>query len=751
MSFTLKIHYKNHQFQNPYLWIWYDGSTQQDDLAATDTDDFGSIYQLSVLRSTFHFKFKEGAGIAGPWETDRFNRDYSPLEQIGNTLTPDEIWCQGDNAFVYHVEPRSAEPESAEDFLKQLSFKSGFYVPATGGLSALGANLLSDGRMVFGLYHPNAARVYLMGSFNDWQRPGHDQPDPTKFIELKRYKGYFGQPNTWLVVTEQAKVGDEYKFFVQGGVPSDRKKRFQQYFTDPYARSLGNDFKDNNSVIVDPTTFHWTDVNWTTPDISQLILYELSVYGFTEGDSDIQPDNKGKFKGITERIAKGYFDKLGVTALALMPLAEISSQQGPTTLGYNPSLFFTVERDFGKPDDLRELVNTAHQHGLAVILDEVFNHTDNDFNPLWKMILEHPKEEGNSEEGGLYFNGKTPWGNRLATEKLDVQYMLIDACKLLIAEYHVDGFRFDATHTNYMDRGFLQRLADELKQFKPNVILIAENLPNQSDLNRQGFDGFAQWCDPFHDKMKALLREGQFQGEFYNTDKLGDIFFFSKNIFASHTNNVVNYSESHDETSIPFEVGTNPTLNQPATKDRKGRLGLFSAMVALGQPMIYMGQEFNVERDRNIVSFDWPSPPEINGFFQWAYRLIQLRKRYPGLKLAGYNPADTGQFIWILGFWFGGNQGAGQKVIGWRSRPNHFAHDTLVVMLNFENHDVTVDVNLGIAGVWLKLADMDNVNDIPPNGTNSVQNPTAIRSNDGWFARFTLPSSSGFIYKWESP
>lgn len=90
----------------------------------------------------------------------------------------------------------------------------------------------------------------------------------------------------------------------------------------------------------------------------------------------------------------------------------------------------------------------------------------------------------------MYFSGSTPWGNRVDTSKEDVQNMLIDACKLLIREYHVDGFRFDATHHNdYMEFTFLDRLAQEVKGFKPNVILIVENLPNQSDLNRQGYDG----------------------------------------------------------------------------------------------------------------------------------------------------------------------------------------------------------------------------------------------------------------------
>jgi 1,4-alpha-glucan branching enzyme len=758
MSFQIKIHYDNHPgFQDPHIWIWSVGSALQGDFPPAGQDTFGFVYDIAdqppgfSLKPNFSFKFKDGPGTAGPWEDSSLNREYRPLELDNDNLVPNEIWCKGNKAFVYPVEPRAAEAVSAETFLGQLSFKPGIHVPGTGGFSGLGANLLADGRILFGLYQPNAARVYLMGSFNAWQRPGHEQPDPGKFIELKLYRGYFGVPNIWLVITEQAKVGDEYKFFVQGGVPTDHKGRSQLYVTDPYARRLGTDFRHNNSVIVDPASFQWGDANWATPDPSQLILYELSVYGFTEGDPDIQPGNQGKFKGITERIQAGYFDQLGVTALSLMPLAEFPSMQGPGTLGYDPSLYFTVERDFGSPHDLRQLVNTAHQKGLAVLLDQVFNHTSNQFNPLWRMILEHPGEEGDPQEGGLYFNGTTPWGNRVATEKADVQYMLIDACKLWLKEYHGDGFRFDATHSDYMDHGFLERLARELKGFKPDVLLVAENLPNQPDLNRQGYDGYAQWCNQFHDKIKALMREGPFDNsQDYNTDNLGDIFYFSKQNFASHTNNVVNYCESHDEHSIPYEIHFTPALDNPAAKDRKGRLGLFSAIVALGQPMIYMGQEYNTERPRNIVTVNWPADLGQHGFFQWASRLIQLRKCYPGLKLRGYNPAETGQFAWIIGPWMAGNRGGGRKVIGWRARPNQLAHDTLVIMLNFENHEVRVDVDFGIPGTWLKLADMDRVNDIPPVGTNSIQDPTAIRTDDGTFSGFTLPSSSGFIYKWEA-
>jgi hypothetical protein len=132
---------------------------------------------------------------------------------------------------------------------------------------------------------------------------------------------------------------------------------------------------------------------------------------------------------------------------------------------------------------------------------------------------------------------------------------------------------------------------------------------------------------------------------------------------------------------------------------------MFSTLAAMGQPMIYMGQEFNVERERNFVTVQWPGDLSQQGFFQWARRLIHLRKRYPGLKLSGYNPAEDGRFSFVLAPWLAGNRGGGRRLIGWRSRPNGFATDTLVVMLNFENHDVLVDVDFGISGVWVRLAE----------------------------------------------
>ena len=744
---TLKFHYDNSLgFQSPALHVWYPGGGEFEAIPV-GADSFGPVFSINVQSLIFTFKFRDQQG---DWEGQGLEREFKPFGRISGPGFLDEIWCKADKTFIYPVVPQKAEQVSAADFLNTLGFNPSYYVPGTGGFSGLGATVLEDGKVLFGLYNPNAARVYVRGSFNGWQRPGHDRENPGQFIEMKLYRGYFGVSNTWLAVTEKAKVGDEYEFCVFGGVPPDDRNRLMRDCKDPYARQLGSDFARNNSVIVNPVTYQWHDESWRTPEMSDLIIYELSVFGFTEADYGIPESIRGKFKGVTERIRRGYFDDLGATSLSIMPLAEVPSPQGPRSLGYDPSLYFSVERDFGSPDELRELVDEAHRHGLAVIFDMVFNHTSNDFNPLWQMIPERPAEI-QQNEGGVYFNGYSDWGNRVDTWKQDVQNMLIDACKMYIKEYHIDGFRFDATqHERWMSSEFLKRMAIELRGSKPDALLIAENLPNQADINLNGSDGYAQWSDFYHDKMKALLREGVFDNQdLNNANNLGDIFYFCKPQFAAHTNNVVNYVESHDETSPAFEVSTNPILNNEPAKERKSRLGLFSTMVALGQPMLYMGGEFNPERDRNIVRFDWPQDLSSHGFYQWTRRLIRLRKRYPGLKLHGSNPAEAGQFSWILGPWMGPDAGGGQKVIGWRARPNGAPNDALVVMLNFENHDVTIDVDLGIPGIWVKLADIDNVNDIQPEGTNSTSNATAIRSSDGRFTGFTMPASSAYIYKWE--
>jgi 1,4-alpha-glucan branching enzyme len=719
------------------MWVWVcDGATLEREIAPGGRDDFGVYYDLTYNRSSFNFLFKDGRGKDVAWEDEKFTRSFHL--HLGR-----EIWSMSDRHNIYNVPP--AEPRgSVKDYYRQISPlvpETNFYLPSTdvsglGVTSMLGANILTDGSILFGFFHPYAARVYLAGNFNDWQCPGHPAPREDRFIPMDLHLGFYRRPNLWLArITPNPGEPVEYKFYLQGGAVEN-----ERFVADPYTRLFSDDFKHRNSVVVDPTRFRWEDGGWKTPDIKDLILYELNIYGFTDNDSGIPEEIQGTFQGVTHRIKSGFFDRLGVTALALMPTAEVPVKKG---LGYEPCTFMAVEKDFGSPDHFREMVNEAHRRGLAVLMDQVFNHTSNDFNPLWNLI------DDGSGDGGFYFAGKTMWGNKVATGKDEVDNMLIDACKLFIKEYHIDGFRFDATHSYFLNHRLLHRLAHQIKDrgFKPDAILIAENLPNERDLNLEGFNGYAQWSNTFHDKVKALLREGAYEGTGNGPDGLGPMIYFNKESFAAHTNNVVNYCESHDENSVQYEVATRGgQLRDPAIKSRKARLGLLTTMVALGQPMIYMGQEFGVERERNRIKVSWSGHNEESShFYNWTRSLINLRKRYAALRLGGYNPADEGRFTWLVGPWMKENRGGQKRVAGWKVTGDN-PSEKLLILLNFENHAVPLEVDFD-PGRWVKLGDIDHINDLPPNGNKSPRDPDGIMAG-GAAQPFVLPPYSGFIYKY---
>src|SRR5262249_26815288 len=143
--------------------------------------------------------------------------------------------------------------------------------------------------------------------------------------------------------------GDRYRYAVDGRGPlPDPASRFQP------------EGVHGPSEIVDPTQFAWADGGWRGPGVEDLVVYELHVGTFSP---------QGTFVGGTER--PPYLCDLGVTAVELMPVADFA---GARSWGYDGVDLFAPSRNYGRPDDLRRLVDEAHRLGLAVLLDVVYNH-----------------------------------------------------------------------------------------------------------------------------------------------------------------------------------------------------------------------------------------------------------------------------------------------------------------------------------------------------------------------------------------
>ena len=263
------------------------------------------------------------------------------------------------------------------------------------------------------------------------------------------------------------------------------------------------------SMVVDPSSFAWTDADWRGLDGCELVIYELHVGTFTR---------EGTFAGARARLDA--LADLGVTAIELMPVAEFA---GRHNWGYDGVDLFAPSHNYGTPDDLRRLVDAAHRRGLGVILDVVYNH----FGPSGAYIHQLSPHV-------MTDRYVTPWG---AGVNLDgphsevVRRFFVENALHWVHEYHVDGLRLDATHTlrDDSDTHFLAELTATVHASTPGrrVLVFAEDERNDATLVRgcdcggYGLDGV--WADDFHHQVRRAVA-GDHEGYFESfTGRVDDI------------------------------------------------------------------------------------------------------------------------------------------------------------------------------------------------------------------------------------
>lgn len=294
------------------------------------------------------------------------------------------------------------------------------------------------------------------------------------------------------------KVGDHYRYRVDGAGPfPDPASRFQPFGV------------HGPSEIVDTRCFPWTDEAWTGIPLQDAIIYELHVGTFT---------HEGTFQGVRSKLP--YLAELGVTILELMPVADFPGQRN---WGYDGVDLYAPARCYGRPEDLQGLVNEAHRHGLAVILDVVYNHLGPEGNYLRSF-------------SPYYFSNqrKTPWGDGLSfagEHASPIRDFFIENAVYWLHEFHLDGLRFDATHAIPDDgpRPFLAEIRDRVRAIDWNrsVLLIAEDHRNLAHIvkptNEQGWGFDAVWADDFHHQVHRILA-GDHEGYYGDySDQLADL------------------------------------------------------------------------------------------------------------------------------------------------------------------------------------------------------------------------------------
>ena len=340
-----------------------------------------------------------------------------------------------------------------------------------------GANVQADGRTRFSVWAPRCDRLDLrLGGARE------------RVIPMARHDGNAPEDDgvfTVVVDAADAPAGTDYAFLVPGrGDRPDPASRHQP--RGPHGPSR----------IVDPRAFAWTDASWRGRRAADFITYELHVGTFTPA---------GTFDATIDRLP--HLVALGVTSVELMPVAEFP---GARNWGYDGVNLYAPQSSYGGPDGLKRLVDACHGHGLAVILDVVYNHLGPDGNYL--------------ADFGPYFTRRygTPWGEALNFDDADsdpVRRYFIDNALYWLTELHVDALRLDAIH-GIFDSGARHQLA-EMKQAvaaesaaigRPLALIAESDLNDPRIVEPREAGGHAldaQWSDDFHHAAFMLLAQGR--------------------------------------------------------------------------------------------------------------------------------------------------------------------------------------------------------------------------------------------------
>ncbi|MES2308516.1 MAG: alpha-amylase family glycosyl hydrolase, partial [Verrucomicrobiota bacterium] len=311
----------------------------------------------------------------------------------------------------------------------------------------------------FRVWAPHAQKLSVVGDFNHWNSEAN----------LCKQE----ENGVWATFISEAKPGDEYKFNLWVGEKELRKN-------DPYARLLTN--SAGNSVIYQ-SKISWDADTFNPPPLHEWVIYEMHIGTFNRP----APDKIGTFESATQKLP--YLQSLGINVVELMPTAEFP---GGISWGYNTAHPFAVETDYGGPDELQKFIQAAHAHGIAVVMDVVYNHFGPSDLDLWQF-------DGWNENnlGGIYFyndwKATTPWGEtRPDYGRPEVRQYLRDNLLMWLDDYHLDGIRMDSIcHIRNVDGNscppdrdipegwtLMQWMSEEAAKLEKNKILIAEDLKN---------------------------------------------------------------------------------------------------------------------------------------------------------------------------------------------------------------------------------------------------------------------------------
>ena len=590
--------------------------------------------------------------------------------------------------------------------LAQVSTRAGIgAIPYNNGPGILG--------VTFRTWAPNATAVSVGGTFNGWSASSHPLSSEGN--------------GWWSRDVALIQAGVQYKFAIKRGTTTYWKN-------DARARNLTNSI--GNSVVYHPNAYNWQTNNFQMPACTKIVAYEMHIGTFNVPAGAALP---GTFATATAKL--DHLQALGVNTLALMPVSEFA---GDISWGYNPAHPYSVESSYGGPDALKAFVDAAHQRGIAVMGDVVYNH----FGPSDLDLWQYDGWSTSSSTGGIFFyedaNANTPWGARPNYGRGEVRTYLKENTMMWLNEFRLDGLRFDGTKfmrlRDYAGPeipdgwSMLQWCNDSADAQFPGKLMVAEDLGDNEWITKTtgaggaGFD--SQWDGSFAYPVRSAIEAA--------SDSSRDMFAvrdaINKNFNGSMQQRII-YTENHDEVAngrsrVPETIWPGNAGSWYSRK--RSTLGAALVMTAPGIPMIFQGQEFLEDgyfaaEDR----LDWNKATTYGKVTDLYRSLIRLRRNLDGTS-GGLSGANTNVF----------HLNNNAKVLAFHRWQNGGAGDDVVVLTNFSNVSYpNYRIGLPRDGLWKVRFNSDSTAYSSDYGNYATADVTADNSGyDG------LPFSGNFRF-----
>lgn len=666
------------------------------------------------------------------------------------------------------------------------------FVTKYGKAHPLGATPEKNG-VNFSLYSENATGVELLIFDNE------KDICPSFSVKLDHHKNRTF--NFWHIFVEGLTAGKYYAYRIDGECRHEEGHRFNplKIIVDPYAKGISDALfdraeacheKDNihaslKGVIIDTGNYDWENDLRPNIPLGETIIYEAHVKGFTRHDSS-SVKYKGSFKGLIEKIP--YLKELGITAIELLPVFNFDNkhplrfnQEGKPLYnywGYSTIGFFALEENycsdnnvFESLDEFRDMVKALHKEGIEVILDVVYNHTDegNHEGPVLSFKgIDNSLFYQLSPKDKKYYMDYTGCGNTFNCNHPINEKLVSESLRFWVQEMHVDGFRFD--EGSVLSRGedgtpmkhppLLWEI--ELEDVFANTKLITEAWDAAGLYQIGSFSGFrwSEWNGRFRDDVRKFVR-GDMNMTCAVASRIAgssDLYQHSRhspvnsiNFICCHDGftmmDLVSYNCKHNEANgensrdgidenHSCNYGAEGETNDHGINDfRKKQIKNFATVLMLsrGIPMILSGDEIGRTQkgnnnaycqDNEISWTDWSLLEKNKDMFRFFREMIKFRKQNEILRKEDfYNTHPSSRNLNELE-WHGckllspGWNDPSCRVLAFTLRPENTRNPDIHVMMNMNEKPLSFEIPDPCGKSWYRKADtnMNSPEDISEAG-----------------------------------